>query len=757
MIHRVVLVSRVLLLATGWSALLSPVRLTLADDLREDRIARLVAQMTREEKIGQTALRGMSSSKKGELTNELKSAVRAGRIGAFLNVMEKDQVEELQRIAVEESPHHIPLLFGRDVIHGFYTIFPIPLGMAATWDPALAEESSAIAAAEATTYGIRWTFAPMLDVARDPRWGRIAESPGEDPYLASRLAAAYVRGFQGADLSSPDRMAACAKHYAAYGAVEGGRDYNTTNVPEGLLRDVYLPPFHAAEEAGAATFMSAFNALNGVPCTGNRFLLKTVLRDEWHFDGFVVSDWTSVTEMIAHGYCADDRDAALRSAQAGLDMEMVSTAYEQYLAKLIEGGQVNEATLDEFVRDVLRVKMRLGLFERPGFDRQRDDVVLSKPHLAAAQRAAARSFVLLKNNDNLLPLDRETAKVAVVGPLADAAHEQLGTWAFDGKPEMTQTPLPALRQLLGDDRVKYAPGLTYSRDRSRDGFAAAVEAARAADVVLLFVGEESILSGEAHSRADIRLPGAQEALIQAIDKTGKPIVLVILAGRPIELRGVLDEVDAVLMAWHPGTMGGPAIADVLCGLTEPGGRLPVTWPKAVGQIPIYYNHTNTGRPPLGETFVPIDEIPIGAWQSSLGNTSHYLDLGYEPQFPFGFGLGYTTFGYANLRVLSETLSTGETIEVSADVTNTGSRRGSDVVQLYVRDQVGDVTRPVRELKGFERVTLEPGETRSVQFTLSTDDLAFTNQELKRVAEPGKFDVWIGANANADLHGAFEVR
>ena len=623
------------------------------------------------------------------------------------------------------------------MIHGYYTIFPIPLGIAASWDPALAEESSKIAAAEATTDGIRWTFAPMLDIARDPRWGRIAESPGEDPYLASRLAAAYVRGFQGSDLTASDRMAACAKHYAAYGAVEGGRDYNTTNVPEGLLRDVYLRPFHAAEEAGAATFMSAFNALNGVPCTGNRFLLRTVLRDEWGFDGFVVSDWTSVTEMIAHGYCADDREAALRSANAGLDMEMVSTAYEQYLAKLIEEGKVNEATLDEFVRDILRVKMRLGLFERPGFDRDRDDVVMSKPHLAAARRAAARCVVLLKNKGNLLPLDKENAKVAVIGPLADAAHEQLGTWAFDGRPEVTQTPLPSIQRLLGNDRVKHAPGLTYSRDRSRDGFAAAVEAAKAADVVLLFVGEEAILSGEAHSRADIRLPGAQEDLIHALRKVGKPIVLVILAGRTIELRGVLDEVDAVLMAWHPGTMGGPAIADVLFGVTEPIGRLPVTWPKSVGQIPIYYNHTNTGRPPIGETFVPIDEIPIGSWQSSLGNTSHYLDLGYEPQFPFGFGLGYTTFAFANLTGVVRAIRKGRNDRGVGRRDQHRLRRGSEVAQLYVRDQVGDVTRPVRELKGFERVALEPGETRRVKFTLSTEDLAFTNQELQQVTEPGR--------------------
>ena len=746
---------RIMLLA-GLSITLSTASKLRADEI-EDRITQLVADMSREEKIGQTALRGMSSRQQGEPTEELKAAVRAGRVGAFLNVMDKNQVEALQRIAVEESPHGIPLLFGRDVIHGFHTIFPIPLGMAATWDPALAEQSAAIASAEATTYGIRWTFAPMVDIARDPRWGRIAESPGEDPYLASALAAAYVRGFQGADLSAADRMAACAKHYAAYGAAEGGRDYNTTNVPEGLLRDVYLRPFHAAQEAGAATFMTAFNALNGVPCSGNQFLLKTVLREEWGFDGFVVSDWTSVTEMIAHGYCADEKDAAQRAADAGLDMEMMSTAYEQNLAELIDAGKFTDRALDASVRNILRVKLRLGLFERPGFDRNRDRVVLCQPHLAAARTAAVRSIVLLKNKNGLLPLAKELSHVAVVGPLADAPHDQLGTWAFDAQQDDTRTPLPAVKQLLGGDRVAYAAGLAYSRDRSRDGFAEAVATARAADVVLCFVGEEAILSGEAHSRADVSLPGAQESLVHELHKTGKPIVLVILAGRPITLGNILDEVDGVLMAWHPGTMGGPAIADVLFGIAEPGGRLPVTWPKAVGQIPIYYNHANTGRPPVGDTFVPIDEIPIGAWQSSLGNTSHYLDLGYEPQYPFGFGLTYTSFAYANLRVSPQRLTRDQSIEVSADVTNTGSRSGTDVVQLYVRDQVGDVTRPVRELKGFERVALAPGETRRVRFTLSTDDLAFTNQRMQQVTEPGEFDVWIGGSAIADLHTTFECK
>jgi beta-glucosidase len=722
----------------------------------ESRVERLVARMSLEEKIGQTALRGLPSWRQNELSDELLADVRAGRVGAMLNVMDKQQVETLQRTAVHQSPHGIPLLFGRDVIHGFRTIFPIPLGIAATWDPTLAEQSARVAAAEATTYGIRWTFAPMLDIARDPRWGRIAESPGEDPYLASQLAAAYVRGFQGEDLASPERMAACAKHYAAYGAAEGGRDYNTTNVPEGLLRDVYLRPFHAAERADAATFMSAFNELNGVPCSGSRFLLKQVLRDEWGFQGFVVSDWTAITEMVAHGYCADDRDAARRAALAGLDMEMIGTAYEQHLGELMETGAVSEAQLDEFVKNILRVKLRLGLFERPEFDRDRDEMVLSAPHLALARQTAAQSLVLLKNDNELLPLKADVGRVAIVGPLADAPHELLGTWAFDGRKEDAQTPLAALKQTLGEQRVIYAPGLGFSRDRSRDGFSAAVDAARAADVVLLFVGEEAILSGEAHSRADIRLPGAQEELIHALHKARKPIVLVILAGRPLTLGAVLDEVDAVLMAWHPGTMGGPAIAEVLFGNAEPGGRLPVTWPQAVGQIPIYYNHTNTGRPPVAETFVQIDDISVGAWQSSLGNTSHYLDLGYQPQFPFGYGLTYTTFAYGKLRVTPEAIELGGSLEASAEVTNTGRRAGTAVVQLYVHDRVGDVTRPVRELKGFQRVTLSPGETRRVSFTLGADDLAFTNQALERVTEPGQFDVWIGGHSQAEQHGEFTI-
>lgn len=725
------------------------------DDI-EKKIDSLLSLMSLEEKIGQTAQRGTSSRVK-VLPEELKEAVRKGRVGSMLNVTNRDNVDELQRIAVKESPHGIPLIFARDVIHGYKTIFPIPLGQAATWNPGIVEKGSAIAAAEASTNGIRWTFAPMLDISRDPRWGRIAESAGEDPYLTSLLAEAYIKGFQGEDMSATSRMAACAKHFAAYGAAEGGRDYNSVMLSENVLRDIYLKPFKAAVDAGAATFMTSFNDVNGVPASGNKFLLKKILRDEWKFDGFVVSDWNSVTEMIAHGYCQDARDAAYRSATAGLDMEMTSKAYEENLMALIREGKVSEKQLDEMVKNILRIKFKLGLFENPYVDRTRDNVVLSQPHLDAAREAATQSLVLLKNEKQILPLSKNISKVAVIGPLAQAPHEQLGTWIFDGEAKDSRTPLTAIQEYLGTDKVLYNAGLSFSRDKSTKEFANAAAIAKRADVILFLGGEESILSGEAHSRADINLPGAQEQLITELKKAGKPIVLVVLAGRPITFGNIIGKVDAILFAWHPGTMGGPAIRDVLFGEASPVGRLPVTWPKTVGQIPVYYNHFSTGRPADPKTFVHIDSIKIGAWQSSLGNNSHYLDLGFTPQFPFGYGLSYTTFKYENLKLSASKIAMGESLTVTADITNTGKRKGTEVVQFYVRDLVGDVVRPVRELKGFERVTLEPGQKKTVTFTLHTDDLRFHNQEMKYVTEPGKFKVWVAENAASGIEGEFEVQ
>ncbi len=728
---------------------------TSADSI-EKRIDEILKSMTLEEKIGQTALRGLSSRFRGEIPQGLAKAVREGRIGALLNIMDEDVVKELQRIATEESPSKIPLLYGRDVIHGFKTVVPIPLGLAATWEPELVEQTARSAAIEATTYGVRWTFAPMVDVSRDARWGRIAESLGEDPYLASQLAAAMVRGFQGDDLSDPTSLAACVKHYAGYGAAEGGRDYNTANIPEHILRDIILPPFHAAVDAGVATVMTSFNELNGIPATGNHFLLKEVLKGEWGFDGFIVSDWESVKEMIPHGYAADHKHAAERAATAGMDMEMVSTAYEEHLAELIEEGKVQQEELDDFVRRILRIKMRLGLFDQPGFDSSRRSIIQNPEFLAEAQTAAAKSMVLLKNEKNILPLNKSKT-IAVIGPLADAPHEQLGTWVYDSEKETSQTPAPALRKFLGDSKVIFEPTLDYSRSKDKSRFAQAIAAAEKSDLVLFIGGEEAILSGEAHSRADIRLPGAQEELIHALSETGKPLVLVIMAGRPISLYNIIDKIDAIIMAWHPGTMAGPALVDVLYGKVSPGGRLPVTWPKTVGQIPVFYNHTNTGRPFNADRYIPEDKIEVGTWQSALHNTSYYLDLGHLPQFPFGYGLSYSSFKYSNLKLKKSKINMGDTLQVSVQLTNTGKVEAAEVVQLYVQDIVGEVTRPVRELKGYKKVTLQPGQSSRIKFELNAEDLAYHDANGKRISEPGDYNVWIAPNAEEGLQASFTVK
>jgi beta-glucosidase len=722
----------------------------------EGAIAELVGRMTLEQKIGQLNLRGRGSRGSYDpVATELEQAVRAGRVGAILNLMRADEVDRLQRIAVEESPHGIPLLFGRDVIHGLHAVAPIPLGQAATWDPPLVEAGARAAATDATAYGIRWTFAPMVDVARDPRWGRIAESFGEDPVLGSQMAAAMVRGFQGLSLDDPTAVAACAKHFAAYGAAEGGRDYATVSMSEADLRNVYLPPFRSAVRAGVASIMTAFNELDGLPATAHRGLLTGILKDEWGFDGFVVSDWNSVAEMVTHGSSEDLRAAARQAALAGLDMEMTSTAFAEHLAGLVRAGEVPEAAVDAAVTRILRIKARLGLFERPHRRPAARPDRLDAASLAVARQLALESVVLLRNEGAVLPLAPGVRRIAVVGPLADAPHEQLGTWSFDGRSADAVTPLAALRERLGPQRVAFAAGLSHSRSTSREGFAGALAAAAAADVVLFFGGEEAILSGEAHSRADLALPGAQPELVRALAETGKPLVLVILAGRPQTLQGLLDAADAMLMAWHPGTLGGPALVDLLMGDVSPSGRLPVTWPKAVGQVPIYYSHKRTGRPPAPEGMVAFEEIPAGAWQSSLSNTSHYLDLGMEPQFPFGFGLTYSSFGYTDLEVSPAVALPAQPIRVAATVTNTGARTATEVVQLYVRDVVGSRTRPVRELEGFRRVELVPGASLRVEFELTPDELAFFDGATWRT-EPGAFEVWVAPDASSGLHGAFRI-
>jgi beta-glucosidase len=720
-----------------------------------NRAQALLAQMTLPEKIGQ-----MSQVEAGHdyAPDYLGDGLRAGRIGSVINIVDVDAVNELQRIAVEESRLGIPLLVGRDVIHGFKTVMPIPLGQAAAWNPDIVREGAAVAAREAARSGVNWTFAPMIDISRDPRWGRIAESPGEDPYLASVLGAAMVRGFQGDDMAAPGSIAACAKHFAGYGASESGRDYSTTNVPENELRNVHLRPFKAAVDAGVSTLMTSFSDIDGVPATANRFLLRQILRDEWGFDGVVVSDWDSIRQLQIHGLTANDRESACEAATAGVDMEMHGDAYTNHLAQLVEKGRVSEALIDQAVASILRVKFELGLFENPYTDTGVLPPIADTDALDTARRAALQSVVLLKNDHHSLPLTAAGLKtVAVIGPLADAPYEQLGTWIFDGDPQYSVSPLSAIEKLVGDRLdVRHIPALENSRSSNTAAFDEAVALANDSDAVVLFLGEESILSGEAHSRADINLPGAQAELVHRIRATGKRIVAVILAGRPLTLTNIVDDVDAILYAWHPGTMGGPAIADLLFGVESPSGKLPVTFPRMVGQVPIYYNQKNTGKPPSPDTVVLIDDIDPHAEQLSTGMTAYHLDAGYTPLFPFGHGLSYTDFKYDNIRISDAEIRPGAILTISADVRNTGDVIAEEVAQLYVRDLVGNVTRPVRELKGFKRLRLQPGECVTVDFELHTDDLAFHGRDNALIVEPGEFHAWVGGSSATELRVDFRL-
>ena len=712
----------------------------------EARITALLARMTLDEKIGQMS---QSTAMKTPLSGQIRDEIRRGRWGSFLNAGSPQDRAEAQRIARKESRLGIPLLFGRDVIHGYRTIFPIPLGQSASWDPEAIEQAARLAAHEAFADGIRWTFAPMIDITRDPRWGRIAEGLGEDPYLASRLAVAMIHGFQSDSLSSAGAIAACAKHYVGYGAAEAGREYNSAWIPEGQLREVYLPPFEAASDAKVATLMPGFDALNGVPATGNLFTLQRILRGEWKFKGMVVSDYTAIPEMIQHGYAANTADAARKALLAGVDMEMVSTTYFDHLKSLVEKGLVDRKEIDAAVRNILRLKFQLGLFdEAPALP------VETRPAeaLEIAKRLATESIVLLKNDTYLLPLSKSNGNIAVIGPLADSPVDQMGTWAMDGRASDVQTPLAALREKLGSARVLYSPGLKNSRDLARDGFEDALQKARMAGVVLLFLGEEQILSGEAHSRAFLDLPGAQEALVNEIAKTGVPIVTIILAGRPLTFHEAAAKSTAVLYGWHPGTMGGPAIADLLFGDAVPSGKLPVTFPRTVGQVPIYYAHLPTGRPPLPNEL----GIPLGNPVNPVGYTSKYVDVDFTPEYPFGYGLSYSAFEYSNLHVSTRKLPAGGHLTLSADVTNTGSREADDIVQLYVHQDVASVSRPVRELKGFRRVHLRAGQKVSVQFELTARNLAFYNQRMQFVNEPGTVHVWIAPDSAHGIAGAFTL-
>jgi beta-glucosidase len=650
------------------------------------------------------------------------------------------------------------LLIGRDVIHGFNTIFPIPLGQAASWCTETVKQCAHISALEAATAGVNWTFAPMIDISRDPRWGRIAESLGEDPYLCSVLGVAMVEGFQGDALHKNGSIAACAKHFAGYGAGESGRDYSTTNIPENELRNVYFPPFKAVADAGVATFMSAFNDLNGVPASGNKWLMTDILRKEWHYPGFVVSDWESIQQLTIHGFSKDNKDAAYEAADAGIDMEMVSTTYLDHLPSLLAEGRISIQQIDTAVKKILQLKWQLGLFDSPYTDASLLPTPLNSEHLQIAKDAAIKSCVLLKNEKNILPLSTDSLhSVAIIGPLADDPYEQLGTWIFDGDSQHSQTCLQAMEQALsGKVNIKHVKAMQTSRSHDQADFIQAVDSAATADVAVLILGEESILSGEAHCRAEIGLPGCQEQLIEAIAQTGTPIVLVIMAGRPLTIEAVLPKVNAVLFAWHPGTMGGQAIADLLFGKACPSGKLPVTFPRKVGQVPIYYAQKHSGKPATEAAYVHMDDIPVQSPQTSLGMAASHLDTHFSPLFPFGFGLSYTQFSYQNLQLNCNSLRSGETLVIKVLLTNIGNNNGEEIVQLYIRDLVGSVTRPVKELKDFRRVKLAAGKSEWVTFELSTHKLAFYDRNMQLNLEPGQFQIWLGGCSQSGPQDEFEI-
>lgn len=716
-----------------------------ADNDIDRKVEELLAQMTIEEKIGQ--MHQVSGGR------QFSAEIAKGNVGSILNIVDPVEINEVQRVAVEQSRLGIPLLVSRDVIHGFRTIFPIPIGLASTFNPALVEQGARVAAVEATASGVRWTFSPMLDIARDPRWGRVAEGSGEDPYLDALMGVAMVKGYQGDDFADPTSMAACIKHFVGYGAAEGGRDYNTAMISERSLRNTYFPAFKACVDAGALTLMTSFNDVDGIPSTGNDWLLRDILREEWGFDGMVVTDWNSSGEMVAHGFAEDLKDATAISINAGVDMDMMSFGYVQYVKELVEEGKIKMETLDNAVRNILRLKFRLGLFDNPYVDESLARQVAYAPeHLAAAKQSAVESAILLQNNNNVLPL-KSAKTILVTGPMADAPYDQLGTWAFDGEEAYTVTPLAALRD---DYNVVYEPGVAYSRDNSTSGIPAAVAAARGVDAIVAFVGEEAILSGEAHSLSQLNLQGAQSELLEALKATGKPVVVVVIAGRNLTIERDLANCDAMLYSFHPGTMGGEALADLITGRAVPSGKSPITFLRDAGQAPFYYNHPMTGRPNNG-TETLLNDIPLKAGQTSLGCTSFYLDTGYGPLFPFGYGLSYTTFEYSNITIDKAEYAEGDTIVVEYDLSNTGAYDATEVAQLYIRDLVGSVVRPVKELKGFERVELKAGESKHCRFELPVAELAYWNRDMEYVVEPGDFQLWVAGDSGSGEPLAFKVK
>jgi beta-glucosidase len=737
-----------------------PVRSNLADPSIENRVAGLLKQMTLEEKVGQLVQYSIGTpTGPGTGRGDYQDMIASGQVGSLFNLENAHEANRYQHIAVEKSRLHIPLLNGLDVIHGYRTEFPVPLGLASTWDLQTIEKAARVAAQEASASGVRWTFSPMVDIARDPRWGRMIEGGGEDPQLGSEIARAYVRGYQGANLSAPDSIAACVKHYVGYGAAEGGRDYNSTEISEHTLREMYLPPFYAALDQGGASIMSAFNALNGVPATANPFTLTEVLRKEWQFQGLADSDWTAVGELVAHGIANDGETAARKALAAGLDMDMESNLYHEHLVNLVKSGKTSEAQIDEAVGHVLRVKFALGLFDNPYTDETRENRgPLPKENLDLARSAAERSFVLLRNEPlgsrHVLPLGPEAHTVALIGPLADDAGEMLGSWTAHGQAKDVVTLKSALTQKLGAEHVNYAKGgeiLTATDEQ----ISAAVEAARSADVAILALGEDAGgMTAEAASRAHLDLPGRQEELLEKVAATGKPVVLVLFSGRPLTLTWAFGHVPAVLAAWFPGVQAGPALVQTLYGESVPSGKLVVSWPRSIGQIPDYYNALNTGRP-AGNT-----DLTRPPTEGSEKYVSRYVDEPNSPQFPFGFGLSYTEFRYSAPEVSATRLSAKELTEdlhsrptdaktvmtVSANVTNSGKVSAEEAVQLYVGLRGTSVEEPVRALKAFERVVLAPGETKKVTFSLTPEAFALWDIRNDRTVEPSHVRVWVSPDS-----------
>lgn len=709
----------------------------------DTKVDSVLSLMTLEEKIGQMTLFTSDLSTTGPtIRDDYKNLIKEGKVGALFNAYGVEYTTELQTMAMEETRLGIPLLFAYDVIHGFRTIFPIPLGESASWNLELIEASARAAARESAASGLHWTFAPMVDVARDPRWGRIAEGAGEDTWLGSEIAAARVRGFQGDDIRDLNTILATAKHFAAYGAAEGGRDYNTVNMSDRMLREVHLPPFKAAVDEGVATFMTAFNELNGIPATGNKYLFNQILRDGWGFEGFVVTDYTSIPEMIAHGVPANETEAVEMAIDANVDMDMQSGLYLSELPKLVEQGMVSEEQIDQAAARILEMKFKLGLFDDPFrySDKAREEQeILSEENRTLAREVARESIVLLKNKGNTLPLSKSIQNLAVIGPLADNQQDLLGSWSAAGQWEDNVTVLSGIENTLGEGtNVSYAKGADISGE-DKSGFSEAIELAKNSDAVVMVLGEDRNMSGEAASRATLDLPGVQQELLEAIQETGTPTVLVLMSGRPLAITWADENVPAILEAWQLGTEAGNAIADVLFGDYNPSGKLTVTFPRAVGMVPYHYNHKNTGRPMTDQKY-----------------TSKYIDVENSPLYPFGRGLSYTDFEYSDLSLSTDQISKSNSLKVTVTVTNTGDRRGQEVVQLYIRDMYASVTRPVMELRGFRKISLESGASQQVEFALGPEHLSFYNEEMEKVVEPGRFKVFVGTSSAETMEAEFEV-